>query len=117
MLLWRNTAGKEPFCFLIRLVFLQGGAISYAAAVASAYGIRACVVTAASPDADLSVFRGHNLHVVPANSTLTFEHSYTWWGEGLSNHEFLFIGSQPVRFSSSVANHVPHARAPFHRAP
>lgn len=60
---------------------LQGGAISYAAAVASAYGIRACVVTAAGPDADLSVFRGHDLHVVPTNHTLTFEHSYTWWGE------------------------------------
>ena len=26
-------------------------------------------------------FRGHELHVVPTNSTLTFEHSYTWWGE------------------------------------
>ncbi|BDA50140.1 hypothetical protein COCOBI_15-2680 [Coccomyxa sp. Obi] len=57
-----------------------GGAISYAAAVASAYGIRACVVTAAGPDADLSVFRGHDLHVIPTNHTLTFEHSYTWWG-------------------------------------
>ncbi len=61
----------------------QGGAISYAAAVASAYGIRACVVTAAGPDADLSVFRGHDLHVIPTNRTLTFEHSYTWWGEFL----------------------------------
>lgn len=60
---------------------LQGGAISYAAAVASAYGIHACVVTAAGPDADLSVFDNHELYVVPANNTLTFEHSYTWWGE------------------------------------
>lgn len=58
----------------------QGGAISYAAAVASAYGVRACIVTAAGPDADLSVFKGHELHVVPAQKTLTFEHSYTWWG-------------------------------------
>ena len=65
---------------------LQGGAISYAAAVASAYGIRACVVTAAGPDADLSVFRGHDLHVVPTNNTLTFEHSYTWWGKILNPH-------------------------------
>ncbi|CAK0786790.1 hypothetical protein CVIRNUC_010004 [Coccomyxa viridis] len=57
-----------------------GGAIAYAAAVANAYGTRACVVTAAGPDADLAVFKGHELHVVPTNSTLTFEHSYTWWG-------------------------------------
>ena len=61
--------------------WLQGGAIAYAAAVASAYGVKACVVTAAGPDADLAVFSGHELHVVPTNRTLTFEHSYTWWGE------------------------------------
>lgn len=35
----------------------------------------------AGPDADLSIFNGLDLHVVPANSTLTFEHTYTWWGE------------------------------------
>ncbi len=58
----------------------QGGAISYAAAAASAYGVRACVVTAAAPGSDLSVFEGHELHVVPAAATLTFEHTYTWWG-------------------------------------
>ena len=39
------------------------------------------MVTAAGPDADLAVFKGHELHVVPTNNTLTFEHSYTWWGE------------------------------------
>lgn len=116
--------------------------MSYAAAVARAYGIRACVVTgapsllhiealqqlesrvpllvrgscsprlcgravhkaaratparvtapgrvipdwllaaaAASEDADLSVFRGHEVHRVASNATLTFEHTYTWWGE------------------------------------
>ena len=68
------------------LLWNQGGAIAYAAAVASAYGTRACVVTAAGPDADLAVFKGHELHVVPTNSTLTFEHSYTWWGEDLYRH-------------------------------
>ena len=47
-------------------MFVQGGAIAYAAAVASAYGVRACIVTAAGPNADLSVFKGHELHVVPA---------------------------------------------------
>ncbi|PNH05104.1 hypothetical protein TSOC_008665 [Tetrabaena socialis] len=57
-----------------------GGAVSYAAAAARAYGIRACVVTVASADADLSVFDGHELHVVPAPSTLTFEHTYSWFG-------------------------------------
>ncbi len=45
--------------------------------------MKACVVTAAGPDADLAVFSSHELHVVPTNSTLTFEHSYTWWGEHL----------------------------------
>ncbi|EFJ49500.1 hypothetical protein VOLCADRAFT_89754 [Volvox carteri f. nagariensis] len=37
-------------------------------------------VGVAGPDADLSVFEGHELHVVPAASTLTFEHTYTWFG-------------------------------------
>ena len=69
---------------MVYLCWLQGGAIAYAAAVASAYGVKACVVTAAGPDADLAVFSGHELHVVPTNSTLTFEHSYTWWGEYLA---------------------------------
>ena len=68
-------------CHMMSALWLQGGAIAYAAAVASAYGVKACVVTAAGPDADLAVFSGHELHVVPTNSTLTFEHSYTWWGE------------------------------------
>ena len=36
---------------------------------------------AAGPDADLSIFDGHELHVVDAGETLTFEHTYTWWGE------------------------------------
>lgn len=70
-------------------MFVQGGAIAYAAAVASAYGVRACIVTAAGPDADLSVFKGHELHVVPSEKTLTFEHSYTWWGECLGTPDFI----------------------------
>ncbi|KAG2427032.1 hypothetical protein HYH02_014678 [Chlamydomonas schloesseri] len=57
-----------------------GGAVSYAASIARAYGIRACVVSVAGEDADLSVFAGHELHVVPAAATLTFEHTYTWFG-------------------------------------
>lgn len=39
------------------------------------------VGTAAGSDADLSVFEGHELYVVPTAATLTFEHTYTWWGE------------------------------------
>lgn len=38
----------------------------------------------AGPDADLSVFEGHELHVVPSDSTLTFEHTYTWFGKQAS---------------------------------
>lgn len=63
---------------------LPGGAVSYAAAVATAYGIKACIVTAAGPDVDLSVFRGHEVHVIQSQATLTFAHSYTWWGEHLT---------------------------------
>lgn len=60
---------------------VQGGAISYAAAVATAFGVKACIVTAASSDANLTVFEGHELHIVSTHETLTFEHTYTWWGE------------------------------------
>lgn len=60
-----------------------GGAVTYAAAVAEGLGHRTCIVTAAAPDADLSSLRRSRLHevvLVPANHTLTFEHSYTLWG-------------------------------------
>lgn len=59
---------------------MEGGAVSYAAAVLEGYGKRACVVTTAAEDADLTIFRNHKLHVVPSKETLTFAHSYTWWG-------------------------------------
>lgn len=68
-----------------------GGAAAYAAAVLSAFGIRACIVTAAGEDADLSAFKEHDLHVVPSNATLTFEHTYTWWG----NKRKLRVLAQP----------------------
>jgi hypothetical protein len=38
----------------------------------------ACAV--AGPEADLHVFDGSRLFVLPANETLTFEHTYTWFG-------------------------------------
>ncbi|EFN54947.1 hypothetical protein CHLNCDRAFT_134701 [Chlorella variabilis] len=69
-----------------------GGASSYAAAVAKAWGVRACIVTAHGQDADLgSVFDGHDLVVVPAGHTLVFEHTYTFWG----NHRKLRVTAQP----------------------
>lgn len=63
---------------------VQVGAISYAAAVATAFGVKSCIVTAASSDANLTVFEGHELHIVSTQESLTFEHTYTWWGESLS---------------------------------
>ncbi|GFH31182.1 PfkB domain-containing protein, partial [Haematococcus lacustris] len=63
-----------------------GGSVSYAAVAAKALGLRACVVTTAGPGFNTSVFDGHELHIVPAEHTLTFEHSYgsalaaLWWG-------------------------------------
>ncbi|KAI3438251.1 hypothetical protein D9Q98_000687 [Chlorella vulgaris] len=69
-----------------------GGAVSYAAAVASAFGVRACIVTAAAPDVDLgTVFDGHDLVVIPSSHTLVFEHTYTFWG----NHRKLRVPAQP----------------------
>jgi hypothetical protein len=41
----------------------------------------ACLSAVAGPEADLDVFKGHTLYVIPAKETLTFEHTYTWWGE------------------------------------
>ncbi|GMH40601.1 hypothetical protein BSKO_08505 [Bryopsis sp. KO-2023] len=68
-----------------------GGAVSYAAAVAEQYGKSACVVTAAGPDADLSIFERHRLKLVEDEATLTFQHSYTWWG----HHRVLHVPSMP----------------------
>ena len=69
-----------------------GGAVVYAAAVLKAWGLSACIVTAAADaDAALEVFGGHDLHVVPSNATLTFEHSYTFWGA----HRRLRVTRQP----------------------
>ena len=60
---------------------------------------------AAGGDADLSAFEGHDLHVVKSNATLTFEHTYTWWG----NKRVLRVLAEPnVTLSWS---HVPlHCR-------
>lgn len=68
-----------------------GGAVSYAAAVTSAFGARACIVTAAKAGPLLAseplvqLFRRHKLRVVPSNATLGFKHTYNsrfaaFWG-------------------------------------
>ncbi len=51
-----------------------GGAVSFAARVASAMGSRVSILTTAAADADFTAFGGHELEVVPATATLTFEH-------------------------------------------
>jgi hypothetical protein len=40
----------------------------------------AVAATVAGPEADLSVLLGTSVTVIAAAQTLTFEHSYTWWG-------------------------------------
>ena len=72
---------QESYDTVANCYAMQGGAVSYAAAVATAFGVRSCIVTAASSDANLTVFEGHELHIVSTQETLTFEHTYTWWGE------------------------------------
>ncbi len=44
----------------------------------------------------MSMFHGHELHRVATNETLTFEHTYTWWG----HRRKLRVTAQPdeVRF-------------------
>lgn len=61
----------------------QGGSVSYAAVAARALGARGCVVTVSGPQRaqQLDVFDGHALTVLPSNVTLTFAHTYRWWGE------------------------------------
>ena len=79
-----GCVAARPTCFRPTLDPLQGGgAVSYAAVAARALGAKACVVTVSGPERlqQLGVFEGHHLKVVPANVTLTFAHTYTWWGE------------------------------------
>ncbi|KAL4452411.1 hypothetical protein ABPG75_008073 [Micractinium tetrahymenae] len=85
-----------------------GGAVSYAAAVAAAWGQRACIVAAAADDAPLgSTFEGHDLVIVPSSQTLVFEHTYTFWG----NHRKLRVPAQP-----NVTLGWQHVPARCHRA-
>jgi hypothetical protein len=73
--------------------------------VAAGLKKRSCLLTAASSNEDLSYLRGVELHVVPSEKTLTFEHTYTWFG----NQRQLRVTRKPdVKLS---AEHVPwHCR-------
>jgi len=80
---------------------VPGGAVSYAAALITGFGKAACIVHAAGESVDTSALAGHAAHRVPSSETLTFQHSYTWWG----NHRRLAVTARPNVTLS--ANHVP----------
>ena len=61
-----------------------GGVVSYAASVVSAFGLRARILTIASPDTDLSPLAAHDLHAVKDSATLTFAFSQTSQGRQLT---------------------------------
>ena len=51
---------------------MPGGAVAYGATVASAFGIRARILTIAGPEADLSPLEGHDVQLVEDRATVTF---------------------------------------------
>jgi 1D-myo-inositol 3-kinase len=51
---------------------MTGGGVTYGAAVAAAFGIRARILTIAGPDADLTPLEGHDVEVVRDEHTVTF---------------------------------------------
>lgn len=55
---------------------LPGGVVSYAARAAQALGRTARILTVAGPEADTSALDGHEVEVVRADVTLTFEHGF-----------------------------------------
>lgn len=58
-----------------------GGAVSYAAVVASGLGRRVCVVYSSRPGLAPTAFANHTSYQISTDKTLTFEHSYTFWGK------------------------------------
>jgi hypothetical protein len=56
------------------------GAVTYAAAVAKGLRKSACIVTYAERKEDVATLQGHDVHVVSSEATLTFQHTYTWFG-------------------------------------
>src|SRR5690606_23013445 len=55
---------------------VPGGAVSYAARTAAAFGVRARVLVLASREADLTALDGHEVHVVTSTATLMNEHRF-----------------------------------------
>lgn len=51
---------------------MTGGAVTYGAQVAAAFGIRARILTIAGPDADLGPLEGHDVEVVEDAHSVTF---------------------------------------------
>lgn len=90
-----------------------GGAVSYAAAVSASLGKRACVVYSARPDSSPRLFtEDHVARVVPANATLTFEHSYTYFGEldwwqvlSLAEYKYIMPGWSNYGHGAFAGNH------------
>ncbi|MGE0228927.1 MAG: PfkB family carbohydrate kinase [Dehalococcoidia bacterium] len=76
-----------------------GGAVSFAARAAAALGVRARILTIAGVDASTDAFYGHDVHVVSAQSTLTFEH------EVHGEHRRLRVLARPER--ALVATDIP----------
>lgn len=79
----------------------DAGAVTYAAAVAQGLRQRACIVTLADTGYDLTFLGDHRVHAISSGDTLTFEHSYTWFG----NQRRLRVAAQPDQTLS--ATHVP----------
>lgn len=77
------------------------GAVTYAAAVAKGLRQSACVVTLAGTNYDLQFLGDHHVHAIPSESTLTFEHSYTWFG----NQRRLRVAAEPNQALAS--EHIP----------
>ncbi|MFN8639347.1 MAG: PfkB family carbohydrate kinase [Dehalococcoidia bacterium] len=78
----RAAAGPRPRVLIVGPVtadvfddrVAMGGAVTFAARTATAFGLRAQVLTAARPGFDRSPFEGHDLHVVDTDATLAFRH-------------------------------------------
>jgi hypothetical protein len=77
----------------MRYEALPAGAVTYAAAVTQGLRERACIVTTAGNVSDAAALAGHEAHVLPTSNTLTFRHTYTWFG----NNRKLQVPLQPDR--------------------
>eukprot|EP00892_Ulva_mutabilis_P005345 jgi/Ulvmu1/3182/UM015_0223.1 len=78
-----------------------GGAVTYAGAVAKGFRQSACIVTLVGIGYDLTFLGDHSVYAIPSHDTLTFEHTYTWFG----NQRRLRVTAQPDQTLS--AKHVP----------